>query len=136
MTQKAAFVLMVFSLLSASFVFWILLYFLNNKEEIILSIPKEVSLTLSNSFLDQAVFKRKRTLTKCIHPHIKGTVYLEMIVLPSGSNKINLLQSTMNRPGAVKCILSILEKIKFPSFKGPKIIRLYTLYFNQIQNLY
>ena len=134
MTQKTAFVLMIFSFIVAGFIFWLFLYFLNNREEMTLFIPKEPSLTLSDAFLDQAVFKRKKALTRCIHSHIKGTVHLEMIVFPSGSNKINLIQSTLNRPGAVKCTFSILERIKFPSFKGPKIIRFYTLRFNQTQN--
>ena len=84
--------------------------------------------TLSNDFLDQAVFKRKDKIKSCFENKISyGYITVKMTISRSGSNKIHFLESDLKENGAIQCIMILLEKIKFPSFKGFKIARTYTL---------
>ena len=126
MSKKTAFVIMIFSLFLAFVALW---HLFKEKEDVIFLKATVPSPILPNSLLDQGVFKRKKEIKRCAGASSEGSIYLEMSVVPSGSNKISLLNSTLNNPGTIKCVFSILEKIKFPSFSGPKIIRFYTLKF-------
>ena len=126
MSKKTAFAIIIVSLSLAFVASW---HLFKEKEDILSLKANTSSPALPNSLLDQGVFKRKKEIKKCVNTASKGSLYLEMSVLPSGSNKISLLNSDLSNSGMIECIFSILEKIKFPSFSGPKIIRFYTLQF-------
>ena len=84
--------------------------------------------TLSNDFLDQAVFRRKSQIESCLkNKKAYGALTFEMTVLNSGSNKIRLIESHLENRGALQCIIVLLEKIRFPSFKDTQILRTYAI---------
>ena len=114
---------MVFSLSLLPATFW--QAFKEPKDTLLLE-GETASSDLPNSLLDQGVFKRKKEIRKCLQK--EGTLYLKMTVLPSGSNEIDLLYSTLNSSGTVRCILSLLERVKYPSFSGSKIVRFYAFH--------
>lgn len=116
---------MVLSLLIAILGLWF--FFKENGKETVLRASRQHSLVLSDSFLDTAVFKRKKDIQKHCPLKGKGAVYLEMEVVPSGSNQVKGLHATKGDQSLLKCAISILERIKFPSFSGSKIIRFYTI---------
>lgn len=116
---------MIFSLSLLPATFW--QTFKEPKDTLLLE-GETASFDLPNSLLDQGIFKRKKEIGKCLNPLKEGILYLEMTVLPSGSNEINLLHSSLNNSGAVRCVVSLLERVKYPSFSGSKIVRFYAFH--------
>ena len=63
-------------------------------------------------------------MQKCLHgAEDQRTLSFEMTVFPSGSNRIRRIRSDFQSQAREKCILSLLEKIRFPPFKKEAVRR-------------
>lgn len=92
--------------------------------------------TLSNTYIDETIAGQRKAFQKCQTNALRetgtaeGTLLIGLTISPRGDlEDIRLLHSTVDSEILHRCVLGVFERIKFRSFNGPPIVRMYPLRF-------
>lgn len=92
--------------------------------------------TLSNEYIDEMIVHRQSQLQKCWltrlkeKPDLKGQMVVQFEITRRGKvHELKVADSTMDDEALNKCVLTVLERITFRSFKGPEISLSYPINF-------
>ncbi len=114
----------------------ILLYFLPcflfYNPEIQAKNKKELPKTLSVSYLDQVIHRKKKLIAKKCFKNIasqeKGFIMIEVKIFHSGKTKARIVGTEIKTNDSLKCVLSILNRTLFKKFERGTMIRIYRFF--------
>lgn len=92
--------------------------------------------TLSNEYIDEMIASRQSQLQKCWlsrlkdRPDLKGRITLQFEIGRRGKvRELRIVDTTVTDDVLQKCVLNVVERINFRSFKGPEISLSYPITF-------
>ena len=92
--------------------------------------------TLSNDYIDEMIVSRQAQLQKCWlsrikdKPDKKGQILIQFEISRRGKVKeLKVADSSLSDESLQKCVLTVIERITFRSFKGPEISVSYPINF-------
>lgn len=92
--------------------------------------------TLSNEYIDEMIVARKNQLQKCWlgrlkdKPGLKGQLVLQIEISRRGKVKdVRVTDSTLGDESLNKCVMTVVERIPFRSFRGAEISLSYPIGF-------
>ena len=113
-------------------ILFILLCFLFYNPKLQAKNEKELPKTLSLSYLDQVIHRKKTLITKKCFKNIisqeKGFIMVEIKVSYSGKTQARIIGTEIKNNDSLRCILSILNRTRFKKFEQGTIIRIYRLF--------
>ena len=115
-----------------SILLYFLLCFLFYSPSIQAKNKKELPKTLSLSYLDQVIHRKKKLIAKKCFTNIaseeKGFIMIEVKILHSGKTKTRIIGTEIKNNDSLKCALSILNRTKFKKFEQGTMIRIYRFF--------
>lgn len=92
--------------------------------------------TLSNEYIDEMIATRQNQFQKCWltrlkdEPDLKGKIVLQFEISRRGKvREIQISEATLNDETLKKCVIQVVERITFRTFKGPEISLTYPINF-------
>ena len=92
--------------------------------------------SLSNEYIDEMIAARQAQLQKCWltglkdNPGLKGQLTLQFEISRRGKvRELKVTDSTLKDPALERCVLSVIERISFRSYRGQEISLSYPITF-------
>lgn len=92
--------------------------------------------TLSDEQISRIMMGQRSYFRKCYTQHLKtnpsatGQMYFSFVIAPQGSiGQIRPLKTTIPDTDLERCVTSVIERIRFASFKGDPIVVNYPIFF-------